>query len=84
MIASRTMRWAGHVTRRGTKEVHGWFWWENSRKGDHLVDLGVDGMIIIKWILKKCDVVAWIWIVLAQDRDRWQALLDGVMNLRVP
>jgi hypothetical protein len=24
------------------------------------------------------------WIVLAKDRDRWQALVDAVMNLRVP
>jgi hypothetical protein len=50
---------------------------------DHLEDSGVDGRTILKWILEK-----WFggtdWIDLAQDRDRWRAVVNAVMNLRVP
>jgi hypothetical protein len=38
--------------------------------------------IILKWILKKWDR-GMDWIDLAKDRDRWQALVNVVMNLQV-
>jgi hypothetical protein len=51
-----------------------------------LEDPGEDGRIILKWIIKKWD---WgeggmDWIDLAQDRGRWWALVNAVMNLQVP
>jgi hypothetical protein len=48
-----------------------------------LKDPGVDGRIILKWIFERLDG-GMDWINLAQDRDRWQALVNAVMNLRVP
>jgi hypothetical protein len=57
------------------------FWWGDLREGEHLGDPGVDGRIISKWIFKKWDGGI-DWIQLAQDRDRWRALVNAVMNLR--
>jgi hypothetical protein len=45
-------------------------------------DAGVDGRIILKWIFKKCNG-GMDWIDMAQDRDRWRAVVSAVMNLRV-
>jgi hypothetical protein len=42
-----------------TGEVHKWFWLGDLMEGEHLEDLGVDGRIILKWILKKWDGDAW-------------------------
>jgi hypothetical protein len=44
-------------------------------------DQDVGGWTILKWM------VGWDgrdWIDLAQDRDQWRALVNTVMNLRVP
>jgi hypothetical protein len=77
------MRWTGHVSRWGRGEVHTGFWWGDLRKRDHLEDPGVDGRIILKYILKKWDG-GMDWIDTAQDRDSWQGFVNAVMNIRVP
>jgi hypothetical protein len=51
---------------------------------NHLEDPGVDGRIILKWTCERLDGGGMDWINLAQDRDRWRALVNAVMNLRVP
>jgi len=37
----------------------------------------------IKMDLQEAGYVVMDWIQLAQDRDRWRALMNAVMNLRV-
>jgi len=49
-----------------------------------LGDPGLGGRIILRWIFRKWDVGGMDWIELAQDRDRRRALLNAVINFRVP
>jgi hypothetical protein len=65
------------------KEVHTGFLRGNLREGDHLEDPGVDGRIMLQWVFERLDGGV-DWINLAQDRDRWRALVNMVMNLQVP
>jgi len=77
------MRWAGHLVRRGRREVHTEFWWGNLRERDHLEDLSLYGTMILRWVFRK-----WGGGVdlndLSQNRDRWRAVVYAVMNLRIP
>jgi len=52
----------------GISEGLGWCRWEDNIEMDPQ-EVGCGGMD---------------WIELAQDRDRWRALVNAVMNLRVP
>jgi hypothetical protein len=49
---------------------------------NHLEDPGVNGRIILKRILEKWDGGT-DYIGVAQDRDRWRAVVNAVMNIRV-
>jgi len=56
--------------------VYAGFWWVNLRERDHMQDPGVDGRIILRWTFRKSDG-GMDWIELAQDRDRWRALVNS-------
>jgi len=56
VIKSRRMRWVGHEARMGGGEACTGFWWGNLRVRDHWGDPGVNGSIILRWILRKWDM----------------------------
>jgi len=60
------------------------FWLGSLRERDYLEDPGLDSEDNIKMDLQKVGCGGMDWIDLAQDRDRWMALVNTVMNLRVP
>jgi len=62
------MRWAGHVARMGERGGVYRHRWEDNIKVD-IQEVGCGRME---------------WTELAQDRNRWPARVNAVMNLRVP
>jgi hypothetical protein len=60
------------------------YWWESQKERYHLEDQDVDGWTILKWILREVGWDGRDWIDLAQERDRWRAHVNAVMNLGVP
>jgi hypothetical protein len=65
--------------------MHTIFWLVNLKGQDHLDDLNMDEkLIILKWIFGKLAGKGVDWMHLAQNRDHCWALVNTVMNLRVP
>ena len=67
VVKSRTVRWAGHVVHMGDRRGAYRVWCGNVRERDHLEDLSIGGMLIVKWILRnrRGDVE---WIDVARDK----------------
>jgi hypothetical protein len=84
ILKSRRMRWAGHVARMGEKRnAYRLLVGKPERRRPlerprrRWVDNIRMGLVEVEY----SDVD---WIGLAQNRDRWKALVNSVMNLRVP
>jgi len=45
-------------------------WLGNMQETDHVEDLGIDGRVVLKWVLRNT-WEAVDWINLAHDRDQW-------------
>jgi hypothetical protein len=84
MIEARRMRWAGHVARMGEKR-NAYSILVGKPEGKR--PLGRPRRRWVDNIKTDLRVIGWDgmdWINLAQDRDQWRALVNTVMNLRVP
>jgi hypothetical protein len=83
-MKSRRMRWTGHVERMGEKRNECRLLVGKpegrrplGRPKHRWVDNIRMNLVEVGW----CDVD---WIGLAQDRDRWRALVNSELNLRIP
>jgi hypothetical protein len=84
MIKSRRMRWAGHVARIGAKR-NAYRLLVGKPKGKRPLErltLRRVNNIKMDLIGKGCGGMD--WIALSEDMDQWRALVNTVMNLRVP
>jgi hypothetical protein len=83
IIRSRRMRWAGHVARMERR--NGYRLLVGKPEGKR--QLGRPRPRWVNGIRMDLGEVGWgdvDWIGLAQDRNRWRALVNSVLNLRVP
>jgi hypothetical protein len=59
------------------------FWWESLKERDHLEKPRCRWMNGIRMDLREFGLGGVDWIRLAQDRDRWQAVVSAVISLWV-
>jgi hypothetical protein len=84
IIKSRRMRWAGHVVRMGERR-NAYRLLVGKTEGKR--SLGRPRRNWVDNIRMDLGEVRWgdvDWIGLAKDRNRWRALVNSILNLRVP
>jgi hypothetical protein len=84
IIKSRRMRWAGHIARMREKR-NAYRLLVGKSEGKR--PLGRPRCRWVDNIRMNLGEVGWgdvDWIDLAQDRNRWRAVVNSVLNLRVP
>jgi len=84
VIKLRKMRWVWHVVHMGESRVVYWVWvgkFEGKRPFGRPMHRWKDN---IKMDLQEVGCEGMDWIDVAQDREKWQALANVVMNLQVP
>jgi hypothetical protein len=84
IIKSKRMRWAGYVARTGEKR-NAYRLLVGKPVGKR--PLGRPRGRLVDNIRMDLGEVGWCdvdWIGLAQDRNRWRALVNSVLNLQVP
>jgi hypothetical protein len=84
IIKSRRMRWTGHVARMGERK-NAFRILVGKPEGNRLLGRPRRRWEVnIRMDLKEIGWGGMDWIDLAQDGDQWRALVNTVMNLRVP
>lgn len=63
-------------------KIYDIFWLQSLKRRDHSGGLEVDERIILN--LREIGFRGVDWISLAQDSNRWRAVMETVMNSRVP
>ena len=83
VMNSRTLGWDGCVARTGRPEVCTVFWWGKLRK-ETIWKKSLRWEDDIKMDLQEVGCEGMDWIGLAQYRDGWWAIVNAVMNFRIP
>jgi hypothetical protein len=84
MMKSRRLRWAGHVARMGEKRIAYRILVGNPEGKRPLGRPRRRWVDNIKMDLREIGWNGSDWMDLAQNRDQWRALMNTVMNFRVP